>query len=460
MQDDTIAAITTVLGASSVGIIRISGDGAIAVADKVFRSKRGIALKKRASYSITYGHVIDENGRTVDESLALTMRSPHSFTGEDVVELQCHGGAVVLRKVLELVLRAGARMAEPGEFSKRAFLHGRIDLSQAEAIMDMINAKTEKAVMAAANHLEGTVKQEIAVIREKIIELTVYLEADIDFPEEDITRLTHEEINKGINEIINKIEQLLNSFKGGKIIREGLKTILIGRPNVGKSSLLNAILKEKRSIVTDVPGTTRDIIEEYYNLGGIPIVLVDTAGIRETKDIVEKMGVEKTKEEIEKADLILYVLDITDEITAEDRDFIANLPKEKILILINKHDLLKEKEQEHRIKESLSGYKIIFVSAKEGYGLKELETAILELYFDRGIEITDKTLLTNIRHKDALQKAHEAAAGALDSVNKYMPSDFISIDLKQAWLCLGEISGETLEENIIEQIFSRFCLGK
>lgn len=460
MQDDTIAAITTVLGASSVGIIRISGDEAIAIGDKVFRSKRGIALKKRASYSITYGNIIDENGRTVDESLALTMRSPHSFTGEDVVELQCHGGAVVLRKVLELALRAGARLAEPGEFSKRAFLHGRIDLSQAEAIMDMINAKTEKAVMAAANHLEGTVKIEIAAIKEKIIELMAYLEADIDFPEEDITRLTQEEIHERINEIIILIEQLLDSFKGGKIIREGLKTILIGRPNVGKSSILNAMLKEKRSIVTDVPGTTRDIIEEYYNLGGIPLVLVDTAGIRETKDIVEKMGVEKTKEEIEKADLILYVVDITDEITTEDTDFIANLPHGKIIVLVNKHDLLKEKEQEQRITEIMSAYKTIFVSAKEGYGLKELEAAILELYFDQGIEITDKTLLTNVRHKDALQKARDAAVGALDSVDKHMPSDFIAIDLRQAWINLGEISGETLEENIIEQIFSRFCLGK
>lgn len=460
MQDDTIAAITTVLGPSSVGIIRISGDDALTIADKVFQGKRRIMLRDRPSYSISYGKIIDENGKMIDEALALKMLAPKSFTGEDVVELQCHGGAVVLRKTLELVMRSGARMAEPGEFSKRAFLNGRIDLSQAEAIMDIINAKTEKAVIAAANNLEGTIKEEIAAIRDKVIELMAYLEADIDFPEEDIDRLSDNEVNTKLQHMIDKIEELLKSFKSGRILREGLKTILIGRPNVGKSSLLNAILKEKRAIVTDVPGTTRDIIEEYYSLGGIPLILVDTAGLRETQDIVEKIGVEKTKEELQKADLVLYVLDITDEITHDDIEFIETLTKEKVIILINKHDLLREKEYEKRVKELLSAYNVIFVSAKEGSGLKELENSILELYFGHGIELPGKAILTNVRQKDALNKALQAIISAQGSLKNKMPSDFISIDIKQAWLALGEISGETLEENIIDQIFSRFCLGK
>lgn len=460
MQDDTIAAITTVLGPSSVGIIRISGDDALAIADKVFQGKRGILIKNRPSYSISYGKIIDESGKMIDEVLALKMSAPNSFTGEDVVELQCHGGAIVLRKVLELVLRSGARMAEPGEFSKRAFLNGRIDLSQAEAIMDIINAKTEKAVIAAANNIEGTVKEEIAAIRDNVIEIMAYLEADIDFPEDDIDRLSDNEVDKRLWHIIGRIEELLKSFKSGKVLREGLKTILIGRPNVGKSSLLNAILKEKRAIVTDVPGTTRDIIEEYYSLGGIPLILVDTAGLRETQDIVEKIGVEKTKEELQKADLILYVLDITEEITHDDIEFIKTLPKEKVIILINKYDLMKEKEYEQTEKKLLSNYKVIFVSAKEGSGLKELEDWILDLYFGKGIELSGKAILTNVRQKDALSKALQAMIGAQKSLKNKMPSDFISIDIKQAWLSLGEISGETLEENIIDQIFSRFCLGK
>lgn len=460
MQDDTIAAITTVLGPSSVGIIRISGDDALAIADKVFQGKRGILLKNRPTYSITYGKVIDESGKMIDEVLALKMSAPNSFTGEDVVELQCHGGVVVLRNVLELVMSAGARMAEPGEFSKRAFLNGRIDLSQAEAIMDIINAKTEKAVITAANNIEGSLKKETSAIRENIIELMAYLEADIDFPEEDIDRLSDKEVNAKLQHIVDRIEELLKTFRSGKIMREGLKTILIGKPNVGKSSLLNAMLKERRAIVTDVPGTTRDIIEEYYSLGGIPLILVDTAGLRETQDIVEKIGVEKTIEELQKADLILYVLDITEEITHDDIEYIRTLPKEKVIILINKHDLIKGKEYEQADKNILSDYKVIFVSAKEGSGLQELEDWILELYFGKGIELSGKAILTNVRQKDSLSIALQAIISAQKSLKNKMPSDFISIDIKQAWLSLGEISGETLEENIIDQIFSRFCLGK
>lgn len=458
--DDTIAAISTALGPSGVGIIRISGPEAGPIADKVFSGKKNIKLSERPAYTITYGKITDEQGCIIDEALALTMWKPRSFTGEDVVELQCHGGMVVLKKTLELVLQAGARLAEPGEFSKRAFLNGRIDLSQAEAIIDIINAKTEKAVQAAANNLQGTIAAQTKKIREMLATLLAYLEADIDFPEEDIERLSAEELTGKLAVVESEIDNLLETYQSGRIMREGLKTVLIGKPNVGKSSILNAILKETRAIVTDIPGTTRDIIEEYYNLGGIPLVLVDTAGLRETQDLVEKLGVEKTREVLKEADLVLYVVDVAEGIDDADLLRVREFSEEKMIVLINKMDLLADDKTEKNIAEKLAGYRVIFMSAKEGTGLRELEKGILEMFFAKGLEINDKPFLTNTRQKDALKKAKEAVLAAKKSISEQLPSDFVSIDIKQAWLMLGEITGETLDENIIDQIFSQFCLGK
>lgn len=460
MIEDTIAAITTVLGPSSVGIIRISGPDAVKIADKVFLGKRKIKLENRPTYTVTYGKILDEEGKMVDEALALVMRGPKSFTGEDVVEIQCHGGMMVLRKTLELVIVAGARLAEPGEFSKRAFLNGRLDLSQAEAIMDIINAKTETAVQAAANNLQGTILRRVREISQKILEVNAYLEADIDFPEEDFYRLTTDELNNNILAIEKDIQEILDTYKSGRIIREGLKTVLIGKPNVGKSSLLNALLNERRAIVSDVPGTTRDTIEEYYNLGGIPLVLIDTAGIRATEDIVERMGVEKTREVIQKADLILYVMDVSAGVTKEDLTYLQDFPSEKLLIIINKVDLMEEKKTEQKIREELKEYKVLFISAKEGIGLKELENGIKQMFFEEKLEINEKPFLSNVRQKDALEKAKQAVVSARQSVEEQMPSDFVSIDLRQAWGLLGEVTGDTLDEDIIDQIFSQFCLGK
>ncbi|MCR4440573.1 MAG: tRNA uridine-5-carboxymethylaminomethyl(34) synthesis GTPase MnmE [Peptococcaceae bacterium] len=459
-MEDTIAAVSTAPGPSGIGIIRISGPDAETIADKVFTSKSGVKLKEKPSYTITYGIIVDEEKKVIDEALALVMRGPSSFTGEDVVELQCHGGVVLLHRVLELVLRAGARMAEPGEFSKRAFLNGKLDLSQTEAIMDIINAKTVTAVKAAVNNLRGAIHEEIKSIRGKLLENIAHLEADIDFPEEDFIRIDKEQVMNDLIEIERRIEKLIASYNSGRIVQNGLKTALIGKPNVGKSSLLNALIKEKRAIVTDIPGTTRDTIEEYYNLGGIPLILVDTAGIRETKDIIERLGVEKTKETIKDADLILYVLDIAEGITDNDLEFIKEFPEKKMLIVINKIDLLHDKEVENKIDGELPGYHVLYISAKEGTGLKELEEKIKQLIFKNGLEAGEEPLITNIRQKDALVKAGQAVASAREGLIKKTPSDLISLDLKQAWLNLGEITGETLDENIIDQIFSQFCLGK
>jgi len=458
-MEDTIAAITTAQGLAGVGIIRVSGSEAAIVAQKVFRSKKGKVLREQPTHTVTYGHIVDEQGQVLDEALALTMWGPHSFTCEDVVELQCHGGTVVLQKTLELLLRNGARLAEPGEFSKRAFLNGRLDLSQAEAIMELITAKTEKGVLAAAGNLEGSISQKVSAVRSKILEITAYLEADIDFPEEEFERLQPEELAERIALIVQEVKDLIASYNSGRIIREGLKTALIGKPNVGKSSLLNALLREKRAIVTDIPGTTRDVIQEYYNLGGIPLVLYDTAGLRDTDDLVEQIGVEKTKEVIKEADLILYVLDSTEGFTQEDRDIVSQLPRQKTLLIINKIDLLDGKDEAIAELPDLA-YPPVYISAKERVGLEELEKTIAKMFLQDGGRPSSEPILTNVRQKDALARSLELLESAWTGAREGLSADFISIDLRGAWEILGEISGETLGEDIIDQIFSQFCLGK
>ena len=386
MQDETIAAISTAYGPAGVGIIRISGDEAATIADKVFKSKSGVKIKDQDTYRITYGYIYDQDGQLIDEALALTMRGPFSFTGEDVVELQCHGGIVVLQKVLALALKAGARLAEPGEFSKRAFLNGRLDLAQAEGIMEMINAKTETGVSVAASHLQGRLSEEIKACRQDLLELISFLEADLDFPEEDFERLSNEEILRRLTKVTEKIKNILQSFMKGRIIREGLKVALVGKPNVGKSSLLNTLLKTKRAIVTDIPGTTRDTIEEFYNLGGIPLLLIDTAGIRDSDDLVEKIGVQKTKEIVEQADLVLYIFDLIQGITPEDQAYLSKIPSEKVLILVNKIDLLTDGAETtlRNIRERLPQFRVLLISATEQLGIQELEEEIKNIFY-RGL---------------------------------------------------------------------------
>ncbi|NLO76297.1 MAG: tRNA uridine-5-carboxymethylaminomethyl(34) synthesis GTPase MnmE [Clostridia bacterium] len=462
MQDETIAAISTAYGPAGVGIIRISGDEAATIADKVFKSKSGVKIKDQDTYRITYGYIYDQDGQLIDEALALTMRGPFSFTGEDVVELQCHGGIVVLQKVLALALKAGARLAEPGEFSKRAFLNGRLDLAQAEGIMEMINAKTETGVSVAASHLQGRLSEEIKACRQDLLELISFLEADLDFPEEDFERLSNEEILRRLTKVTEKIKNILQSFMKGRIIREGLKVALVGKPNVGKSSLLNTLLKTKRAIVTDIPGTTRDTIEEFYNLGGIPLLLIDTAGIRDSDDLVEKIGVQKTKEIVEQADLVLYIFDLIQGITPEDQAYLSKIPSEKVLILVNKIDLLTDGAETtlRNIRERLPQFRVLLISATEQLGIQELEEEIKNIFFTEGWEIKDKAYLTNIRHKTALEKAEQALASAQKTLQTGLPLDLMVIDLKTVLGFLGEITGETVDEEIIDQIFSQFCLGK
>lgn len=460
-MEETIAAITTAPGTAGVGIIRISGSQSAAVADRVFRSKNKTMLAERPTYAVTYGHIYDGKEQLIDEALALTMWEPRSFTGENVVELQCHGGTVVLRKVLELVLRNGARLAEPGEFSKRAFLNGRLDLSQAEAICELITAKTEKGVQAAAVNLVGGISDRVKELRQKIIEITAYLEADIDYPEDDFERLEPAELAARVSVLIQGLEKLLASYENGKIIRDGLKTVLVGRPNVGKSSLLNALLQEKRAIVTNIPGTTRDVIQEYYNLGGIPLILHDTAGLRQTEDEVEKIGVEMTWEVIKEADLILYVIDSTTDYSSEEEEFLQDLPAEKTLVLINKIDLVEEHEENNwQHIQSLNRYPIVYISAKEGLGLNELTEKISQRFTDPDQEINIEPLLTNLRQKEALSHAYESLQSAVGGIMSGLDADFVSIDLRSAWESLGEVSGDTLDDDIIGQIFSQFCLGK
>ncbi|NLW24374.1 MAG: tRNA uridine-5-carboxymethylaminomethyl(34) synthesis GTPase MnmE [Clostridia bacterium] len=461
MLNDTIAAIITALGPAGVGIIRISGSEALEIGDRVYKGKK--SLQEVLTHSVNYGHVYDyKNKEVIDEALFLVMHGPHTFTGEDVVEIQCHGGYVVVQKVLELVLRNGARLAEPGEFSKRAFLNGKLDLSQAEAIMDIVNAKTDQSLKVAINQHQGKLSKTINKLRHNLLELLAYIEADIDFPDDDIERLTNEEIKERILSLRERVSTILATAKRGKIIREGLNVVIIGKPNVGKSSLLNALLKENRAIVTDIPGTTRDAIEEFINLGGVPIKIIDTAGIRDTEDLVEKIGVEKAKEFINKADLVLFVLDILTGVTEADRNILNNYLKDvPTIVLVNKSDLKDSNFDIESIKVAIGDDKAILqISALESEGIDELEKQILELFFSGQIDTSNDELITNVRHVQALTSALDYLESALNSLNLYLPSDFLAIDLKAAWESLGKITGETVEEDLLDQIFSQFCLGK
>lgn len=459
MKDfDTIAAIATALGEGGISIIRISGEKALLIAAKIFRGKNSRNLADIRPYTLRYGHIIEqESNEVIDEVLVSYMKGPRSYTAEDTIEINCHGGVIATRRILEELVRAGVRLAEPGEFTKRAFLNGRIDLSQAEAVIDIIRAKTELSMKAAYTQAEGRISREIAALRHKLLGSIAHIEATVSFPEDDLEEATTQQVVREAEEILQEIESLLATANEGKIIREGLNTVIVGKPNVGKSSLLNALLMESRAIVTDIPGTTRDIIEEYMNIDGVPIKIIDTAGIRETEDVVEKIGVERSKAKISEADLIIFMLDVSRSLDEEDKDILRFIRDRKYILLLNKTDL-PEKISKDEL-DSLELKYVIRISAKTGVGIDALKDAVKELFFKGEIK-ANEIMITNARHKEALFRARESIGDALAALENTMAIDLAAIDIRNAWMALGEITGDTLEEDLIEKIFSEFCIGK
>ena len=465
-QDYTISAIATAIGQGGIGIVRISGEKAVAIAEKCFRPAAGGEVRDYGR-SAVYGNIYKENEEFLDEAICIVMEAPHSYTCEDVVELQCHGGPVVLRELLALTYRLGARPAEPGEFTKRAFLNGRLDLSQAQSVMDMIQARTTMSLEMAAGNLQGRLSEKIQEMRQEILGVIAHLEASIDFPEDDIEDVAMEEAELKVEKLHGDLGDLLASAQTGQILRDGLQTAIIGRPNAGKSSLLNLMLGQERAIVTDVPGTTRDSIEEYMNIGGIPLRLADTAGIRETDNLVEKIGVDKAYSYAKEAELVLAVIDGSQPMSQEDEP-IWQLLKEcqgRIILILNKADQdhviseeqIREKAAEKEVEEI---YRIISLSAKSGAGLGALEEAIKEMVFAGKISCRESVMVSDARQADIIRQALVLLDQTRVTLMTGMSEDFVVIDLRSAWEKLGEITGETLGEDIIDEIFSRFCIGK
>ena len=449
-MNDTIAAISTTTGSGAISIIRVSGDRSIEIVNKIFKEKD---LTKVPSHTIHYGH-IEYNGKIEDEVLVSIMKSPKTFTTEDVVEINCHGSIVVTKKILEILLTIGCRMAEPGEFTKRAFLNGRIDLIEAEGVMDLINSKSESEKKLALSQIEGKVSNLIKDLRQKILEVLAQIEVKIDYPEyEDIEEVTYNDLKDNINIVENEIKRIIKESENGKIIKEGIKTAIVGRPNVGKSSLLNNLLQEEKAIVTDIAGTTRDIVEGTIIINGVKLDLIDTAGIRKTDDIVESIGVNKSLETINKADLILLVLNNNEELTEYDKEILDNIKDKKHIIIINKIDLETKLEE---IKDN----NIVKISALNNKGIEELKNKITEMYNLEEIESKDATYLTNARGLSLLKQAQEIITEVNRGIKNQEPIDMIEIDLKRIWELLGEITGETYQEELINQLFSQFCLGK
>ena len=461
-NSDTIAAISTPFGTGGIGIVRISGPTAFEIADKIFKGNRDFSKIK--SHTINYGKIVEpDTGNVIDEVLLSKMCKPNTFTREDMVEINCHGGMTILRNVLELVINKGARLAEPGEFTKRAFINGRIDLSQAEAVIDLINSKTKESSRAAIEQLEGKLSKRIKDIRAKLIQLIAHIEVNIEYPEYDIEEMTLETAISTIIQAQDELQSLIKSFEKGKIIKEGIKAVIVGKPNVGKSSLLNEFTGKNRAIVTDIPGTTRDIIEDYVDINGMPMRILDTAGIRETEDLVEKIGVQKTEKEIQAADLIILVIDASEGISKEEIKILEKASDKKVIVLLNKIDLLNEEEsikieKETRVK---SGDKdLIKASLINGFGVESLSDKIYELFMEGKIQFNDEIIITNLRHKNLMEKAKKSLEDALNGSQAGLPLDIVSIDINRAADYLGHITGETIREDIVHEIFSRFCLGK
>ena len=455
---DTIAAISSAAGNSGIGIIRVSGDEAIEVVDKIFRpTNKNKKLANVESHTVHYGHIMDGD-KTLDQVLVIVMKNPHSYTGEDTVEIDCHGGMLILKKVLDLVLKNGARTAEPGEFTKRAFLNGRIDLSQAEAVMDLINSKNDFALNSSIEQLKGGVSDAIKDIRKDIIYHIAFIESALDDPEHISLDGYEEEITEMLNENINKISKLVNSFDNGRIMKEGIKTVILGKPNAGKSSLLNLMLGEDRAIVTDIEGTTRDTLEENINFNGLSLKIIDTAGIRDTEDLVERIGVNKAKEIAKEGDLIIYVVDGSRELDDNDREIIKLINDKQAIILVNKSDMDTVINIDELKKDS--NRDVILFSAKNGEGMDQLEEEIRNMFYSGKVTYNDQVYITNARHKEALENALESLKQVKNSVDAGMPEDFYSIDLMDAYTDLGLIIGESVEDDLVNEIFSKFCMGK
>jgi len=459
LQQDTIAALVTAVGESSVGIIRISGPEAVKIAAKIYLGKSD--LMTADTHTIHYGYVYDwKHDKKIDEALFMLMRGPRSFTGEDVVEVQCHGGMVVLKQVLQLILLSGARLAEQGEYSKRAFLNGRLDLAQAESIMDIVQAKTDKGVDLALSQLQGNLSGMVKTLRADLLELIAFIQADIDYPDDDIERLTTEQQQERILNLKAQVNAVLKNAQKGKMIRDGLKVVIAGKPNVGKSSLLNALLGQERAIVTDIPGTTRDVIEEYINLNGIPLKIVDTAGIRETDNVVEQIGVDKAQQFVKNADLVLYVVDAVQGLTEQDEQMMADIHNQPVIYLLNKSDMGISDAIRQQLNDVIGTAPVLEISAREKIGLEQLEEKITDLFFAGTLEVSNDIMVTNVRHIQILEESLAHMDGFLNGIMMGLSVDFLVIDLQNAWEKLGKITGETVEEDLLDQIFSKFCLGK
>ena len=457
MKKDTIAAIATAMTNSGIGIVRISGTEAFDIVKKIYVGKNQKDLSKVKSHTIHYGYIVDGD-ETIDEVLVMIMKGPHSFTGEDTVEIDCHGGVYVVKRILETVIKHGARPAEPGEFTKRAFLNGRMDLSQAEAVIDVINSKNEYALKSSVSQLKGNVQKKIKEIREEIIYHTAFIETALDDPEHISVDGYGEKLKVTVDNLLEELNALLKSSDNGRIIKEGIKTVIVGKPNAGKSSLLNVLVGEDRAIVTDIAGTTRDVLEESIQLNGISLNIMDTAGIRDTEDVVEKIGVDKAKSYANEADLIIYVVDASRELDENDFDIIHMIQDKKAVVLLNKSDL-DTVVTENMIKSHIEK-PILSISAKEESGIKELEDTLKDMFFQGEISFNDEVYITNIRHKTALQDAYDSLIKVNVSIENNMPEDFYSIDLLDAYESLGSITGETIGEDLVNEIFSKFCMGK
>ncbi len=458
MKTDTIAAIATGLSNAGISIIRISGEEAFAVIDRIYRSKSGKKiLSEEQSHTIHYGYIIDQD-QVIDEVMVAIMRTPATYTREDIVEIDCHGGIVVTRRILETVLKNGARIAEPGEFTKRAFLNGRIDLSQAEAVSDIISAKNELALKNSMKQLRGKVRELIAELREKILRDIAFIEAALDDPEHISLEGFDEELGGHLNQEIKTIEQLIKESKNGRIIKEGIKTVILGKPNAGKSSLLNTLVGDERAIVTDIAGTTRDTLEEIINLNGILLKVIDTAGIRDTADVIEKIGVEKAIRIAEDADLIIYVLDSSTRLDQNDESILELIDHKKAVLLLNKSDLQPQVSREEI--RSKTCHPVIYASIKEQTGLAELEQIIKDMFFEGELTQQEDIYITNERHKEAFAQSLEGLRLVKQSIDAGMPEDFYSIDLMSAYEALGAIIGENVEEDLVNMIFQEFCMGK
>ncbi|WP_300451702.1 tRNA uridine-5-carboxymethylaminomethyl(34) synthesis GTPase MnmE [Fusobacterium sp.] len=456
MLFDTIAAISTPRGEGGIGIVRISGNNALDILEKIFKPKSGKAIKGLRNYSINYGHIFD--GKTlVDEVLVSIMKAPNTYTREDIVEINCHGGFVITEKVLEVVLKNGARIAEIGEFTRRAFLNGRIDLTQAEAVIDLIHGKTEKSVSLSLNQLRGDLKEQIEHLKKLVLDVAAHINVVLDYPEEGIDDPLPEHLVENLQEVLDTTDRLIRSYDKGKMIKEGIKTAIVGKPNVGKSSILNSVLKEERAIVTHVAGTTRDVIEEVVNLKGIPLVLVDTAGIRKTDDLVENIGVEKSKKLIESADLILFVVDGSRPLDEEDMKIHEAIKAEKVIGILNKIDIKEDIDLSPLTKIS----KWLEISAIKNQGIDEMEEEIYRHIIDENIEdSSQKITITNVRHKSALEKTKQSIENIFEIIESGLPMDLMAVDIKGALDSLSEVTGEISSEDLLDHIFSNFCVGK